>query len=471
MGNSVQFVISMRTVLANLGFVLQFAGLFTIFPIAIAFYYNEINALISLFITSLSFLSLGFLLNALCERKELNFKSSCILITATFFLLALIGSIPYFYLNVFQDTGLAEKFTNSYFESAAGFTTTGMSLIKNIDAVEHSVVFYRALTQFIGGIGIVFILLAFFYPSKSLFHLGRAIGLENSADLKKFFFHTFIVYLIYLAIFSAIIYYFGVENIINTVSLVFSGISTGGFVPTDFSKFMAFPINVVIMLLMIFGAISFSSHYNLLTGKFKKFLTAEIIIFVGIIAAASFVLYNFFGFELSSAFFHAASASTTTGFSYMDFSKLSDSAKQIFIFLMLLGGCSLSTAGGIKIIRLLLIAKTIPWAIRRTMLETHAPLHIEGKELKDNDVLLHLLFVILAISLVIGSAFIFSLSGFSFIDSLFDSVAAFSTGGLSVGIANISLAPLLKWLLVLLMIFGRIEFIPFLVAILPERKQ
>ncbi len=461
----------MRAVLANLGFVMQFAGLFTILPIAIAFYYNEINALISLFITSLSFLSLGFVMNALCERKELNFKSSCILITSAFFLLALIGSIPYFYLNIFQNIDIIQRFTNGYFESATGFTTTGMSLIKNIDTIEHSVVFYRALTQFIGGIGIVFILLAFFYPSKSLFQLGRIIGFEDTTDLKKFFFRIFIIYLVYFAVFSAVMYYFGSDNLINIFSIVFSGISTGGFAPTDISKFIIFPINFAIILLMVFGAISFSSHYNLLTGKLRKFFTAEIIFFVGIIVLASLVLYNFYGFELYSAFFHVVSASTTTGFSYANLSEMGENAKEIFVFLMFLGGTSLSTAGGIKIIRLILIFKTIPWIVRRAISDRDETLAIAGRELKDRDVVMHMLFIILGIFLVAGSAFILSLSGFSFVDSLFESVSAFATTGLSVGIADLSLALHLKWLLALLMIFGRIEFIPFLVAILPERKQ
>lgn len=460
----------MRAVLANLGFVMQFAGLFTILPIAVAFYFNETNALISLFITSISFLSLGFLLNALCERKELNFKSSCILITTAFFLLALIGSIPYFYLNVFGNADLAERFTNSYFESATGFTTTGMSLLQNIDALERSVVFYRALSQFIGGIGIVFILLAFFYPSKSLFQLGKTIGFEDSTDLKKFFLKNFIIYLVYLAIFSGIIYYFGID-VINSISIVFSGISTGGFAPTDFSKFIIFPINIVIVLLMLFGAISFSSHYSLLTGRFKKFLTAEIIIFIAIILIAGFVLYNFYGFELFSAFFHVVSASTTTGFGYANVAELSESAKEIFIFLMFLGGTSLSTAGGIKIIRLLLIAKSVPWAARRAINGRDESLNIEGKELKDKDVVVHLLFIVLAVLLVAGSAFVFSLHGFSYVDSLFESASAFATTGLSVGIASLSLALPLKWLLSILMIFGRIEFIPFLVALIPEKNK
>jgi hypothetical protein len=105
----------MKPTIANLGFILQFAGIFTTLPIIVAFYFNEVDALISLFVTSLTFLIIGFILNALCERKELDFKSSCVLISVVFFVLALIGTIPCLYLKLFPGSYISQ-FTNCYFE-------------------------------------------------------------------------------------------------------------------------------------------------------------------------------------------------------------------------------------------------------------------------------------------------------------------------------------------------------------------
>ncbi|MCK5332883.1 MAG: hypothetical protein KAJ24_00070, partial [Candidatus Aenigmarchaeota archaeon] len=167
----------MRPVLANMGLVLQIAGILVAFPIMMGFLYNETQAIIALFITGFTFFSTGFILNALSIRQWLDFHQSCILLTGTFFVLGFIGSIPYFCLNVFNDTSISARFVNSFFESISGYTTTGFTLITNIDALPRSIVFYRSFTHLVGGLGIVLIMLAFFYRGKTLEHLTKVINL------------------------------------------------------------------------------------------------------------------------------------------------------------------------------------------------------------------------------------------------------------------------------------------------------
>ncbi|HLC00527.1 MAG TPA: hypothetical protein VJL33_04340, partial [Candidatus Bathyarchaeia archaeon] len=132
---------------ANLGFLLQIAGLLTILPIAVGLYFEETQAVVSLFIACVTFLGCGFMLNALCERKDLDFKSSNVLFLASFIILPLIGALPFIYYDPFISANVFERFTNGIFESVSGFTTTGFSFVTNPDVLPNSLLIYRSITE------------------------------------------------------------------------------------------------------------------------------------------------------------------------------------------------------------------------------------------------------------------------------------------------------------------------------------
>ena len=150
----------------------QTAGLLTTIPIAVGFAFNETQQLIPLFITCTAFLGGGFLLNALCERKDLNVKSSSALVLSAFLILPLIGSIPYLAIDPFNSPTPIDRFTNGYFESVSGFTTTGFSFIANTDVLPRCLLVFRSLTELMGGVGVVFLILAFFQSKRALPKLG-----------------------------------------------------------------------------------------------------------------------------------------------------------------------------------------------------------------------------------------------------------------------------------------------------------
>src|SRR5512139_1421146 len=151
---------------ANLGFLLQIAGVLTILPIGVGLYFEETEAVVALFLACVTFLCSGFLLNALCERKDLDFRSSNLLFLAAFIVLPLIGSIPFYYIDPFKSANVFERFSNGIFESVSGFTTTGFSFVTNPEALPKSLLVYRSMTELMGGIGLVFLLLAFFQSKK-----------------------------------------------------------------------------------------------------------------------------------------------------------------------------------------------------------------------------------------------------------------------------------------------------------------
>jgi len=453
--------------LANLGFILQINGLLTVIPIIVAFYFNEPRALDSFFITAVASLIAGFLLNALCERKELNFSYSCMLLSIAYFLIGLFGCIPYVYLNIFASQDPMSRFTDGYFESVSGFTTTGFSLITDVDILPRSILLYRSMTQWIGGIGIIFILLAFFYPSEEITHFVKTVGIERiGRSLKTLLALIMFVYTLYLIIFAPVLYITSISDPVKGVSLVFSSLTTGGFSPLkDISKLAYYQIGLILGILMIAGAVNFRTHYWILNRQFRRAVTKELRLFFVIIIAGAIAMYWLTGLDPYTALFHTVSASTTTGFQFIDLNGLGVNAKLVLILLMLIGGCTFSTAGGVKVLRLIVFLKAIPWLVKRAVSKKIEPFKVDDRIMEDVDVVFSLTVPVLALALLSISAPIFFLNGYSFVDSLFEVTSAFATAGLSVGIVSIFMPLGLKWLLIILMVLGRIEVVPLLVAV------
>lgn len=457
----------MRPVLANMGLVLQLAGILIAIPIVMGFAYNETQSIISLFLTSFAFFFFGFLLNALSVREELDFPQSCILLTGVFLILGIIGAIPYFWLNVFNDTGITGRFVNSFFESISGYTTTGFSLIANPDSLPRSLMFYRSFTHLIGGLGIVFILLAFFYSGKTLDNMSKVMNFMHVTDnIKRSLASTLMVYTAYILIFSAIIYALGFTDIANTVSIALSSLMTGGFSPVaDFSQYAAFPAVPFVIVMMVFGATSFFIHYRIISRKIRSAFTKEFWVFILISAAGALAFQMIYPLDISSTIFHVLSASTGTGFSTINFGSIPEKAKFLYIILMFLGGMSFSTAGGIKIFRLMLFLKSIPFAMGYSTGKENKKIVFDGTDYDKKDIFANLLIILLSIAIIVVAGTLLSFSGFGLVDSMFEAVSAFSTVGLSVGIVSTALAMHLKFALIILMVVGRVEILPFLVTV------
>ncbi len=463
----------MRALLANVGFVLQISGIFVLIPIVASFIYNETQATIALFLTATSFLALGFALNALCEKRELSFKQSCALIVLVFVVLSLIGALPYFYIDGAQ-VSLLHKITDSIFESTSGFTTTGFSVIPDISALPKSIVLYRGLTQFIGGVGIVLVLVAFFYPEAKLHEFARSMGLTKDGKVKKAILLIISVYcgLTVAMIVAGLI--FGYHDIINLASIVFAALSTGGFSPiADITSAATQPpLNYIILVSIILGACNFLALAGLFKGKIKEFFDSEISVFLILAAISISVVIIFFKFSVFDATFHVLSAMSTTGFSYLSIQGFPDSLKLFFVFLMFIGGASFSTAGGIKIFRFILLFRAAKKAVVETVTEREEQkLKLFGKEYSNTEILHAAILVLLSIAAIFVSSLIVSQYGFRPIDAIFETTSALATTGLSTGIVSFALATELKWVFIFLMILGRVEIMAFLVIFFREKRK
>jgi trk system potassium uptake protein TrkH len=441
----------MKALIANLGFIFQIAGLLMVIPIVTAHYYSEQEPMIAFLITSLSFFSAGFLMNALSERKELDYKTSCLLVLLTFVLISLLGTIPYFYLKIFNSQNILEDFINSYFESVSGFTTTGLTFLDSKD-LPKSLVLYRSLTQWIGGIGIVYLILAFFYEESIANGIAEAIGIKKFlTKIKSSIIEVLFIYSFYTLFFFSVLYFLGIKDFVTNISLVFSGLSTGGFMPSVDANPQ---IIISLIAIMIIGATSFEIHHALIFRKWHRIKFSEILTFLILIIIATLAFYYLYPSDIISSLFKTVSATTTTGFAFESIGNIPETLKLIFIALMFIGGCTFSTSGGIKVYRLIFLFKSIEIAVKEK-------LGMENKE-DTKEALLSLLTISLSILIVFISAFIFTLHDYPFVDSLFQCVSAYSTSGLSL---NLNLNATLKSILIALMIVGRVEIFTFLVAI------
>jgi len=280
------------------------------------------------------------------------------------------------------------------------------------------------------------------------------------------------VYSIYIGVFSGMFYLLGFTGIADTISVVLSSLMTGGFSPVfDFSPYASFPTGFVVIVMMLLGAMSFIIHYKIVTGKFMAAVTGELIVFFLISAFSIIVLAVIYPIDIFTTVFHVLSASSGTGFSTIDFSNVPDKAKVVFILLMFIGGMSFSTAGGIKISRLILFFKSVLFTIRAALGSEEDRIYVEKNAYGRNEMIANLVLIMVSLIVVFGTWMLFLFSGFNLMDSMFEVVSAFGTVGLSAGIVDLSLAAHLKISLILLMIIGRVEAIPFLVAVSGVRAK
>jgi trk system potassium uptake protein TrkH len=430
------------SIVANFGFFLQITGLLLALPIAIGLQNAEVQAVASIIATCFISFGVGFILNSYCERKELDETKSLLLMIITFTILPLVLMIPYVWNNVFSSGNPFDLLTNAYFETVSGFTTTGFTFIANTQILPISLLFYRSLVEFIGGVGFVYLLVAFLYPNRSLGAFAEAFGMEKISDnLRKVFLLVMFVYTSFVVLFT-VVFYFVYSPDLVVASTAAIDILTGGYQPNVTAGFGVFQISIIVLMLL--GSLNFRFYYNLFHLRIRSALTREVKLYLEIIAGATILLAVLAWVNPFDSLFHVISMMSSTGVDYIGVAVTPIAAKVAFIIVMLIGGCTFSMAGGIRIQRIRLLLD----ALRR---KGNQP---DREELK---VVLTSIVSFLVILLVLS--LIFSTIGISFLDSLFEVGSAFTTNGISMGITTVTIPLGYKWLLILAMVLGRIEIV------------
>ncbi|MFP5506063.1 MAG: TrkH family potassium uptake protein [Gammaproteobacteria bacterium] len=393
-------------------------------------------------------------------------------VTALAFVLAsLVMSWPFMALGI--------PFVDAWFEAASGVTTTGLSTLATVADKSPGFLFARAWMQWYGGLGIAVLWVALLFNHQfAMRRLVESSGAENLITTARM--HARRVLAIYglltLAGIAALLALR--EDAFSAVTHVLSAVSTGGFSIHDDSLAGMGEARYALSAVSLCGAVALPLYFLLYQRRWAAFARdAELWALLAMTAAVSLLLWLFLwrdGLAAGPAFGHAivmgVSAQTTTGFSSLTVADLGAAAKWVLLLAMFTGGCVGSTAGGIKMLRLLVFARLLQLSLRRTALPAHAVVEpwLGGRILGDDDIQRALMVIVLYGLGVTLSWLPFLLAGHAPLDALLEVVSATGTVGLSSGITRPDLAPSLKLVLIADMLFGRVEFFALLVVLWPR---
>lgn len=463
----------------SLGIILMFVGLVFLIPIIYALIDAETSAsYYAFFLMVLIMEVVGITLYRLCHDYDANiitYQQGAFTVVFAWVFTALVSTIPFILI-------MDLNFTQAFFESMSGWTTTGLSQLDEA-TVPRSLLIFRSIMQFSGGFGLVALMVSSIIGIRSVSTLYESEGHEKVLpNIKKTAQTLFTIYISYFAAGAALYVIVGMP-FFDSINHSMSAVSTGGFSvrPESIGHYQSLPIEMVTIVLMLLGSINFSAYILLFTGRTKAFtrVTENRFMLVWLIPSSIIVvmlmvggLYPSMTTSLRHGLFETVSAITTTGYSISDYTLFTGPLLFIFILFMIVGGQSGSTSGGIKMTRVNLIRKNIGHGFKKvfqprnliTENEIQTPsgrqlIHKEDMNEQYNYITLYIL------SLFAG-AFILTTQGFSLSESLFEYASTLGTVGLSVDVVSLSMSGLSTWVMTIGMFLGRLEFMVIIVAFL-----
>ncbi|MCE9652982.1 MAG: CBS domain-containing protein [Nitrosarchaeum sp.] len=448
-------------VIWNLGVVTQFTGVLMFIPGIIATLLNDPIVATGIYVMSVLLIVSGFFMNSYGEKQPITLRGTAILVFASFMILVLFGMIPQLFVVHFESSDPVKLFADSFFESSAGFTTGGFSLVEHPEDLPRSFTFYRGYAQFVGGLSFIYLIVTVFYPEKRVKTMQGFIS-GNVPHLKELFSIITVIFSIYAVIIALLLFYFGGGGeILDDFALAFSALSTGGSSPDSkiFDNFTT-PEYIILMAGMILGALPFGFHYAFVRTKFLSInLTKEVIVYLILLVIFCLVFILSMDESWLDSIFNMISAGTTTGFATISMNNLNPVAYTVMIIAMIIGGCGFSTAGGIKIFRFMQLAKL------RYIFDRNS---VKISESDKKDIVVGL--IILAVSIIIPllvAAYMHTI-GYDFQDAFFDAVSAITTTGHGAGTVSAALNPFITMVFGFLMILGRIEIILLVYMFVPK---
>jgi trk system potassium uptake protein len=467
----------------DLGRIFLFMGQVSYLPLLVGIFYGEFAVLLPMASAPAAFTVLGFVLaRTPGSERETPLSVTLGSVAAIWLVASFIGSLPFI-------LGIGMPLTDAVFESMSGWTSTGLSLIPNVDAVPRTLLFWRSLTQWMGGIGIVAFSIALASRSSlTTFRLYRSEGRTETLmpGVVATAVQMWRIYLILTAAGVGLVLLSGIP-LWDAVNISMTAISTGGFsVHSGGIMYYENPLlEVLIVPIMIAGALPFKIYYLL---YFRRHLSLfedsqARLLFLLIAFGVALVTYDLVVLTrvdpvlaLREGLFMVTAAITCTGFNNTDPFAWSSVTVLFLSVLMLVGGSAGSTAGGIKLARVNLGTETLGWWFHRlyTSGRVLVPFRHDGRwvgvNIAEYEVSKNMLVVALFILTVFtGSILLLHLDpapAFDSSDVIFDVVSAISNVGLSTGFVNPGMSTTGKWLFVLVMWAGRLEIIPVIVLTL-----
>jgi trk system potassium uptake protein TrkH len=488
-----------HVVLNLLGSILILLGFFLLLPLLILFLYKELQQgwrmLFAFLLPSTVSFLLGFLLKILFEPGNPTKLQAMLVCSLGWIVFSAIGALPFV-------IGLQSSYINGVFEAMSGFTTTGITMFTGLDQLPKSILFWRSLTQWIGGLGILTFFLAVTYrggKAHSLFGAeSHKIGMDRPVPgLANTLRILWAIYAVFTALIILSLSCAGM-SFFDSVCHSFTALSTGGFSPHDASieyyRLIGHPhfiwFEYILVIGMLMGGTNFLIHYRILQRDVKAlFDNTEMRFWWSLIAVFVLIIFieRFANSELPAklsmpyspwrnleenfriVLFQVVSIITTTGFATRDIGSpfFGHVAKQLFLVMMVIGGCVGSTGGGLKVMRISILVQLIRREIFRLRAPSHAisSIKIDGKVI-DTDELYRVsgLFFMWIVFLVLGgiiTAFFSQIGAFESFSGMFSALGNIGPCYIPVEVMG-QLSPVIKIVYVLGMLAGRLEILPVL---------
>lgn len=474
-----------RIIAYFIGVLSSIIGIFLLSPILVAIIYKEYYLLENLILAAIVPLIIGITLIAIFKRHNiyLGIKDSYLIVTCGWLCSTLFGVLP-FYL-----TKSIPSFTDAFFETMSGFTTTGASILNDIESLPHAILFWRSIIQWLGGMGII-VLSIIILPS-----IGGGLSLFDAEapgyNIEKF--HPrikenakrlWIIYFLFTLAETLLLWIAGM-TLFDALCHSFTTMATGGFSTknTSIAYYSSPHIQYILIIFMIIAGINFSLHYFGLKFNFRQiFKNEEFKFYLGFILFFSILIFltliysgtNNYEKAFRDSLFQVVSIITTTGFSTLDYTSWNQFCIVILFLLMFIGGCTGSTSGSIKTIRIALLLKNSSLELKR-LLHPNAIIPTRFNQLPVSNQLITnvLAFVAIYLFIFISGSIIISIFGYD-MESSFGAVAS-CLGNIGPGLGKFGpsfsyshLHDLGKWFLSFIMLVGRLELFTVLILFSKE---
>lgn len=475
---------NIKMVFRTVGRISQVAALLLLIPAVVAIIYKETEQFFAFFITAIAAFAIGLFIGLITKTKNrvIYAKDGFAITALAWIVMALVGAVP------FVISGDIPSYIDAVFETVSGFTTTGASILTNVEAMSRSMLFWRSFTHWIGGMGVLVFIMAIIpnLTDRSI-HIMRAempgpvIGklVPRVKDTAK------ILYLIYifLTVLEAVLLLAGGMPLFDSLIHTFGTAGTGGFgIKADsIASYSPYCQWVIAIFMLIFG-VNFNLYYLLLLRRIRTALkSSELwcyisIVFVSVAAITVNIapIYKNFSTALRNSTFQVASIISTTGFATADFDLWPGLSKAILLLLMFCGACAGSTAGGLKVSRVVMLFKSVTKEIRK-MLHPRSigKVHFEGKSVEDSTLssvstyfVIYMICFFMIFLLISFEPFGLE-SNFSAVTACFNNIGpGFSAVGPTASYAGYT--GFSKIILSFAMLLGRLEIFPIVVFLSPR---
>lgn len=454
-------------------------------PAVISLIYGEYKTALSFLMVTVALAAVSAFPLYLFRKEEASIyaKEGLIIVGATWILWSVAGALP------FVIAGEIPSYIDALFETVSGFTTTGSSVLTNVEALSHGALFWRSFTNWIGGMGVLVLVMAILpVADNSSMHLMRAEvpGPTVGKLVPKGKSTAKILYLLYfiMTVLEVVFLLFGGMPLFDSVVHSFATAGTGGFSIKNagIAFYDSSYINWVITVFMLMFGINFNIFYFIIIGRFRDILkNGEWKVYLALFGVSTAAItvnvldkFATVSQSIEHSAFQVASIMTTTGFATTDFNNWSEFPKMLLLFLMVIGGCAGSTSGGIKVSRFIIMAKTCKKSIKKLIHPKSVNVITANDKALDTDTAHGVAnYMLIYILILMFSALLISLNNFPFETSFTAVVTCFNNIGPGLGMVgpmgNFSeFSVLSKIILGLDMLLGRLEIYPLLMIFSPS---